>query len=132
MRNDIESHSGTVSDQRSFPRITKAVSVEISPASVQEQAGEKAFTRNISGGGLSITVSSPYKIKSLLVLKFSIYSDADFVTLGEVTWCQKLPDESGYFIGVAFKPRSFSEAKKLYSVLYPYFMGEGSGVRGKR
>jgi len=122
MRNDSASHSESVSDQRSFPRITKAVSVEISPASVREQTGEKAFTRNISGGGLSITVSSPYQTKTLLVLKFSIYSDADFLTLGEVTWCQKLPDEPGYFIGVAFRPRSFSEAKKLYSVLYPYFI----------
>lgn len=118
----MKNNSGNSSDHRSFPRITKTVCVEISPVSVHGEAGEKAFTRNISGGGLSITVSSPYTIKSLLILKFSIYSEADFVTFGEVTWCQKLPDDSGYFIGVAFRPRSFSEAKKIYSVLYPYFV----------
>lgn len=121
-------------DRRNFPRIPKNVSVEVDNLSYvpPERKSETGITKNISGSGMCLTVSAPYEPKTLLGLKFSmpirenhkkVFSDwntspRSLTTVGEVAWCVKRPGRSEYELGIEFKPRTFADAKRLYSILH--------------
>jgi len=122
-------------DRRSFPRIPKNVSVEVGSLSYTPpgRKAETGVTKNISGSGMCLAVSVPYEPKTLLSLKFSIpgwenhnkpfssvwnKSSHPLMTVGEVAWCVKRPGRSEYELGIEFKPRSFADAKRLYSILH--------------
>ncbi len=106
-------------NKRIFPRVDIEISVEVNkiPQYPPEKTGEIGVSKNISGRGMCLNVSLPYKSKSLVSLNLGMLN---FAALGEVAWCRKLSDDSGYDIGVEFRPRNFGEAKKLYSVLHQF------------
>lgn len=122
-----------LNDQRAFPRIYKEISIEVKKlSSAPEETGETGITRNISGTGICLAVPVRFEPGILLSLKFTIppdykksnfsrrSSESSLVIAGEVAWCRKSSQGGGYEIGVEFRPRNFAEAKKIYSVLYPY------------
>ncbi len=125
-------------DKRTFPRIPQKISVKVRTiSSTHDETGEEGVTRDISGRGICLALSTPYKPKTLLSLKFRVSkredcktpfslildktSDVILTTCGKVAWCRKSTDESGYDLGIEFSPRNFAEAKRLYSML-PYFL----------
>ncbi|QTA90212.1 PilZ domain-containing protein [Desulfonema magnum] len=118
-------------DKRTFLRTSREVFAEVKKfSSPPEEPGEKGMSRDISGGGMCLTVSAPYEPETGVRLKFNIPArqshkkqlSSPLVIIGKVAWCRERPGDSGYDIGIEFRPRSFADAKKIYSTLYPYVM----------
>ncbi len=118
-------------DQRTFQRSSREIFAEVKKNfSPPEEPGEKGMSRDISGGGMCLTVSAPYDPETAVSLKFDIPApqghkkplSSPLVIVGKVAWCRERPGDSGYDIGIEFRPRTFTDAKKIYSTLYPYFM----------
>lgn len=107
-------------DRRGFPRIPKEFSVEVSKLyfPLSEESEEIGSGKNISGGGICLSVSRQYGLKTVLSLKIKIVgwqeyksrfsktadiSSEDAITaVGEVVWSRELTDVSGYEIGIKF------------------------------
>lgn len=121
-----------------FPRISREVSAEISNLSGNVSGAETyrgdtevGYSRNISGTGICLTVSQPYEPETPVSLKLGIPTQSSrdplvFTAFGKVIWSRKLADNKGYDMGIEFSPRSFGEAKRLYSVLNRILSSEES------
>lgn len=107
-------------NQRQFDRIDKNFHIDISPLSypLPKNAEEEGICKNISCGGIRFAVSKHYNPETLLSLKMKImgfdgykkpYSrivdiaaQSHLTAIGQVVWCEKSPDNSGFEIGVRF------------------------------
>lgn len=114
--NQKENHT----DQREFARICKEVVIEVSEIAypLPQEPGERCVCKNISGGGICFTTTSPCKPKTLLSLKLhitgwqsykkpfsrvlDISSEEPLTAIGEAVWCRRLADGSAYDVGIKF------------------------------
>ncbi len=110
----------SASEQRKFSRLSKEIAIEVNKLSypISKDPGERRVCKNISGGGICITVPRSYEAKTLLSMRINIpgwqgykkpfsmvldiSSESSLTAIGEVSWCKKLSDGSGYEIGIRF------------------------------
>lgn len=91
-------------DGRRFPRLRTSCGIRYKPVKADGILGDaaKAFTVNISGGGVCLETDEGLPAGSLLAVELDLPDyDCPIVSLGRVAWCR--PDASGKFeIGLEF------------------------------
>jgi hypothetical protein len=110
----------TNEERRSFPRIPKAVTVEVIKLlfPLPTKPDSVALGKDISGGGISFTSDMPFDIGSSLSLKIHLKGLAEhrkphsylvdiaqsqpLAALGEVVWCRPSSESGRYDVGLHF------------------------------
>jgi c-di-GMP-binding flagellar brake protein YcgR len=98
----------TVVERRKFSRIPFNVKVKYDVLKGSSYRAGEARSKNVSAGGICLTIPEKIDIGALLRLKLFIRNDDDFITvIGKVIWFEEFSishtsDDKAYDCGIEF------------------------------
>jgi c-di-GMP-binding flagellar brake protein YcgR len=114
----------TIVEKRKFPRIPLNVKVTYDVFEGSPRRTEEARSKNVSAGGIRLTVPEKIDIGALLRLKLSLQGEDDFIIVkGRVVWVQEFSitqtifnhtsDYKAYDCGIEFVDVSAEDQKSI-------------------
>jgi c-di-GMP-binding flagellar brake protein YcgR len=98
----------TIVEKRKFSRIPLNVKVKYDVLKGSTQRTGETRSKNVSAGGICLTVPEKIDIGALLRLKLSLQGEDDFITVkGKVVWVEEfsinhMSDQKAYDCGIEF------------------------------
>jgi len=108
------------SEKRRFPRLSRKIPIVVGILTypLPDSDGEPKAARDISGGGIRLTSATPFAPRTPVNIKVDLsgwqayrkphamvvdYSDkAPLTAIGEIVWCEALPGDGGFDVGIRF------------------------------